>query len=178
MRLEKRALEFATKAHDGQVRKYTGEPYIEHPIAVADIVRESGGSEEMIAAALLHDTVEDCGISIDEIKAVFGLDVAEMVWDLTGPSHIDPALIKKNRKTRKLADLAHMAKASPASQTIKLADLCHNSASIFKHDPDFAIVYAKEKRALLEVLGEGHPELFHRATEMLEEFEQSRRKSA
>ena len=55
MNLVEKAKLFATKAHEGQVRKYTGEPYIIHPIEVSEIVERYNGSKEMIAAALLHD---------------------------------------------------------------------------------------------------------------------------
>ena len=54
-----RALEFAKKAHEGHKRKYTGEPYVNHPIAVAKIVASVTKDQEMLAAALLHDTIED-----------------------------------------------------------------------------------------------------------------------
>ena len=62
--LVKKALEFASNAHNGQTRKYTGEPYIVHPIEVMELVREVIDDPEVLAAALLHDVVEDCPVSI------------------------------------------------------------------------------------------------------------------
>ena len=63
----KKAIEFATKAHEGQVRKYTGEPYIVHPLEVAEIVKTVEHTEEMLMAAVLHDTVEDTDTTIEDI---------------------------------------------------------------------------------------------------------------
>ena len=59
------AKELAIQAHYGQVRRYTGEPYVNHPIAVADLIASITDDEDMIIAALLHDTVEDTEIGID-----------------------------------------------------------------------------------------------------------------
>lgn len=77
-----RALEFAVQAH-GDQKRMTGEPYAIHPIAVAQIVAQWGLDSEAIAAALLHDVVEDTAVTIDELKAEFGEKVAELVEGLT-----------------------------------------------------------------------------------------------
>ncbi|QQR40394.1 HD domain-containing protein [Devosia rhizoryzae] len=159
--LEQRARAFATAAHGSidQQRKYTGEPYIVHPLAVAEIVRTVAHSEEMIAAALLHDVVEDTPVTIEEIEAEFGPEVAELVGWLTDVSKPSDG----NRRKRKHLDLLHTAKATPAAKTIKLADLIDNTKSIAKHDPSFWHVYRREKEALLEVLKEGDPVLWRLA---------------
>ena len=69
----KRAIEFATRAHEGQFRKGTKRPYIVHPIEVGDIVSQMTDDEEIICAAILHDTIEDCrGITKDVLKLRFG----------------------------------------------------------------------------------------------------------
>lgn len=154
--LEQRALEFATNAHSGQTRKYDGRPYIYHPIAVAEILRGFPHTEEMIAAALLHDTVEDTPVTIDDIRAEFGDQVADLVGWLTDVSKPSDG----NRKIRKRKDLEHTAKAPPEAKTIKLADLVDNTGSIARHDPGFWKVYREEKKALLEVLKEGNPMLW------------------
>ena len=74
------AMDFAAKAHAGQFRKGTRRPYIVHPIEVADIVSSMTKDEEVICAAVLHDTVEDCkGITFDILKLRFGARVADMV---------------------------------------------------------------------------------------------------
>ena len=75
-----KAIAFAAKAHEGQLRKGTNLPYILHPIEVGVIVSRMTNDEEVIAAAVLHDTVEDCKfVSIDQIRQEFGDRVARIV---------------------------------------------------------------------------------------------------
>jgi len=159
--LVERARMFATAAHAavGQLRKYTFEPYIVHPAEVAGIVAEAGGTPEMIAAAWLHDTVEDTGVTSELIRAEFGDEVAMLVGWLTDVSRPDHG----NRAARKAVDRAHTAAAPAEAQTIKLADLICNTKSIVAHDPKFAETYLAEKRALLEVMTKGDPALRARA---------------
>jgi (p)ppGpp synthase/HD superfamily hydrolase len=160
--LEARALAFAKTAHEsiGQTRKYTGEPYIVHPIAVAEIVRSVPHTPEMIAAAYLHDVVEDTPVTIDEVRATFGDTVAELVDWLTDVSRPGDG----NRRKRRGLDIKHTAKAPPDAKTIKLADLIDNSLTIAKHDRrGFWPVYRREKLALLEVLKDGDETLWQRA---------------
>lgn len=155
----KQAIAFATKAHRNQKRKYTGEPYVTHPIAVMEIVQEVSHTEDMLVAAVLHDTVEDTDVTLDDIQSEFGATVAKYVDGLTDISRPEDG----NRAERKAMDRAHTAVQCPEVKTIKLADLIHNTLSIEKHDPSFYKVYRLEKIALLEHLSEGDPQLFHRA---------------
>lgn len=195
MNLEDRALAFSTAAHGEQKRKYTGNPYIEHPIRVAQLVKEAGGTEEMIAAAYLHDVVED--VSLDRIRELCGIttpikdhsgfpesersnklhclayqfghkvaSLVEMVTDVSLPAD-------GNRKARKQKDLEHLAQASPEGKTIKLADLVDNSRDIVKNDPDFARVYMREKAALLPHLHQGNQDLWYEALGIMEKFDSS-----
>ncbi len=158
--LEWRARKFATTAHRGQVRKYTGEPYIWHPKAVADMVRTVPHNDSMLAAAWLHDCCEDCGVSLETIAIEFGSVVCVMVSDLTDASKPSDG----KRDVRKRIDLEHIKTASPEAKTIKLADIISNSESILKHDPVFAKIYLQEKRALLDnALLEGNLKLWARA---------------
>ena len=76
------AYQYASKAHEGQMRQ-SGDPYITHPIAVAQILVELGMDTETICAGLLHDVVEDTASTLDEIKKRFGADVALMVDGVT-----------------------------------------------------------------------------------------------
>lgn len=158
---EARAQEFATLAHAriNHVRKYTGEPYINHPAAVVELVRSVPHTPEMLAAAWLHDVVEDCGVPLDGIERLFGYEVACLVENLTDVSKPSDG----TRAVRKEIDRQHTALASPAAKTIKLADLIDNTASIVERDPNFARVYLREKALLLEVLREGDPTLYERA---------------
>lgn len=162
--LEKHALKFATRAHGDQKRKYTGEPYIVHPIAVAEIVRSVPHTPEMIAAALLHDTVEDTAATLLDIKERFGADVAVLVaWltDVSTPFH-------GNRAIRKELDRQHLALAPPAAKTIKLADIIENSRSISVSDPTFWKVYRHEMVRLIDMLKDGDPLLLNLASKNLE----------
>lgn len=161
--LVNRALIFATEAHGliGQVRKYTGEPYIVHPIEVMMLVRAHGGTDDMQAAALLHDVVEDTPQTLADVFNAFGGPVANLVDELTEPKR------EGNRATRKAVETERLSKISARGQTIKLADLISNTRSIVRHDPGFAKVYLREKEALLEVLTKGSPALLEIAWTMI-----------
>ncbi|WP_440616938.1 HD domain-containing protein [Cysteiniphilum sp. 6C5] len=154
---------FAASKHNGQLRKYTGEPYIVHPRAVKALVGQVDHTEEMLIASLLHDTVEDTDTTLSEIEASFGKEVAELVYWLTDVSQPDDG----NRAIRKALDRAHISKAPPAAKTIKIADLIDNSKSIFQYDKQFGKVYFKEKILLLEVLKEGDQTLLDMAHQII-----------
>lgn len=77
------AIEFAVRAHSGQFRKGTRVPYIVHPMGVAKVLIEHGYAEPVVIAGLLHDTVEDTRVTIEEIRAQFGDEVAELVAAMT-----------------------------------------------------------------------------------------------
>lgn len=163
--LEMRARIFATEKHLGQLRKYTYEPYINHPAAVADLVRSVPHDQQMLAAAWLHDVVEDCGVQHYQIWNTFGSEISFMVTFLTDISSYSNKK-DENRERRKELDRNWTAKAHPTVKTIKLADLINNSESIMQYDPNFARVYLREKRLLLGVLTEGDPTLWSRADEI------------
>ena len=101
-----KAMIFATAAHEavGQKRKYTGEPYIVHPAEVAMITIRLKGTPEMVAAAWLHDVVEDTQVSIDVVKMLFGDHVADLVGWLTDVSKPEDG----NRAARKAIDRQHI----------------------------------------------------------------------
>ena len=164
-----RAAEYAKHAHREQVRKYTGEPYFNHCASVARIVEEYEGTAEMIAAALLHDVVEDCpGYEHADIKHHFGHKVYVYAFYLTNQS--TPA--DGNRAARKKIDREHIFLAPPEAQTIKLADLIDNTSSIVEHDPNFAHAYLLEKQLILEKLTRANPELLKVAWTTLREAQQ------
>jgi (p)ppGpp synthase/HD superfamily hydrolase len=160
-----RALAFATEAHGeiGQVRKYSGEPYINHPIEVMSIVKTASHyTDVMLAAALLHDTIEDTAVTRYAVEREFGSEVADMVTELTDQC------IEGNRATRKAAEATRLGTISADAQTVKLADLISNSASIVEHDPGFAKVYLREKMQILEMMTAGDPVLHARAVAQVE----------
>ncbi|HFT1162233.1 GTP pyrophosphokinase [Klebsiella pneumoniae] len=151
MNIVEKAQMFAAGAHAGvgQKRKYTGEDYIHHPVAVADIVRNNGGSDEMIAAALLHDTIEDTQVTFGHIFSLFGERVAEMVDALSNKAKKEDG----NRETRFFINVkALRERLDMQSRVIKLADLIHNTQSITRYDQKFAAQYLAEKAFMLRVL--------------------------
>jgi (p)ppGpp synthase/HD superfamily hydrolase len=159
MEMVDRARVFATAAHAavGQVRKYTNEPYIVHPEEVARIVAAvPGATDEMVAAAWLHDVVEDTGVEVTDIWREFGAVVASYVHWLTIPSKKEDG----PRWHRKKMDREFIRNAPAEVKTIKLADLMSNCSSIVEHDAKFAKVYLEEKRLMLPVLCEGNATLF------------------
>ena len=115
---------------------------------MSEIVARHNGSKEMIAAALLHDVVEDTDVTIDEIRNEFGNAVALLVDDLTDVSKKEDG----NREVRKAMDREHTAKASAAAMVVKAADMISNGKDIKINDPAFAKVYLKEMKALLDVM--------------------------
>ena len=166
MDIVRKAQVYAMAAHAavGQKRKYTGEPYIVHPAEVASIVASvPGATPDMVAAAWLHDVIEDTGCTFTDVHMAFGIDIATLVGWLTDVSKPEDG----NRAKRKAMDREHTAQAPAEAQTIKLADLISNSRSIMQHDPEFAKTYLEEKRLLLEVLTRGDAELHARASEFV-----------
>lgn len=159
---------FAMAAHGaiGQKRKYTGEPYIVHPAEVVQILKTAGVTDpNMLAAAWLHDVVEDTRLEQRDLVQVFGPVVAILVGQLTDVS----TLADGNRERRKTLDRLHTELAHPEAKSVKLADLISNTRSIVTYDPNFARVYLKEKALLLEVLRDcSHPVLWEQANELLE----------
>ncbi len=143
-----RARQFATAAHAGQVRKYSGEPYITHPEKVAQLVQSVPHVTEMVQAALLHDTVEDTEATIQEIRAEFGNLVASYVLGLTNVA----APGEGDRGLRFLINSMHLGKQCREVQTIKVADIIHNTEFIVDQDPEFAKTYLSEKRRVLLLL--------------------------
>lgn len=163
--LEDQARRYATQAHAeaGQRRKYTDEPYIVHPAAVVELVRSVTDDEAMLAAAWLHDTVEDTTSTLEDITRLFGPRVAELVDMLTDSAQPQA----KNRAARKLAHFRHTAQASPEAQTIKLADIIDNTRAIVQFDADFARVYLVEKQIQIQLLDEGDKHLWQQADSII-----------
>ncbi len=161
-----KALTFATNAHAGQLRKYTGQPYIVHPITVMGIVSQAGCGDAICAAALLHDVCEDCGVDPAEIDNEFGEVVGAMVREVT-----DEVMPGVSRAERKQVARIRLQKASPGGQTIKAADLADNTETIVQYDPGFARIYLPEKRLILSCLDRADPKVLSLAWRCLETAE-------
>ncbi len=165
--LGEKARDYAISAHAriNQLRKYTFQPYDVHLKAVAELVAMVTEDQEIIAAAWLHDTVEDTPATFEEIEREFGQGVCRLVMDLTDISR--PA--DGNRMTRKEIDRDHTALASSRAKTIKLADLIDNCLDICRHDPKFGALFLQEMVDLLTVLHEGDQRLYKKAQRTVEQ---------
>jgi (p)ppGpp synthase/HD superfamily hydrolase len=124
-----KALELSAKAHLAQIRKGTDIPYITHPYAVGMILLKAGCSEEIVIAGILHDTVEDTCVTLDDIKKELGEEVARIV---AGCSEPDKDLSWEDRKQHTIDEL----KSAPLEiQFVACADKLHNiSTMIDEHE--------------------------------------------
>ena len=161
--LVKKARVFATEAHKGVYRKGkddNGErlEYITHPIAVSRILhtyKKSHKIDVLVAACMLHDTVEDTVATMESIEGFFGPEIAKGVWFMTKtPDYVG------NRKFRKELCEMRLREAPEIIRILKTCDMFHNSLSIEEHDPKFWKTFKEETVSLLiamntlEVMGE------------------------
>ena len=149
------AARLASLAHTGQYRKYSNsdQPYICHPMRVAgrvSLVHEA--TNEMIAAAWLHDTIEDTDVTEELLLKEFGPVVTKLVVEVTNPSKQHKHL---KRAVRRKMDHDYLATVSREAKIIKLCDRLDNLADLPTDPlvpPDFRKLYLKETKDLLEVL--------------------------
>ncbi|HEY6302229.1 MAG TPA: HD domain-containing protein [Terriglobales bacterium] len=123
-----RAFRYAAEKHDGQTRKQTAVPYLSHLMAVASLVLEAGGDEDMAISALLHDVVEDCGgmPRLREIRKQFGSRVAKIVEGCTD-SFVEPKAEWVERKKAYLREVKH---ADAETRLVSASDKLHNLRTI------------------------------------------------
>ncbi len=127
MRIEQKAKEFATKIHTGQYRKDGKTPYIKHCEAIVSLLKEIEiKNEDILAAAWLHDTVEDCKVTIKQIEQEFNSEIARIVKSLTRNAN------RQDYKER-------VRNADYAIQIIKLADTVHNCSELNLNLPEKTI---------------------------------------
>ncbi len=144
-RLLQRGYDLAEQRHRGQLRK-SGDPYITHPLAVATILAELGMDTTTLVAALLHDTVEDTGLSLDEIRDQFGPEVAHLVDGVTKLDRVKFGAAAEAETIRKM--VVAMAR-DPRVLVIKLADRLHNMRTLRFLPP---VKQERKARETLEVL--------------------------
>jgi GTP diphosphokinase / guanosine-3',5'-bis(diphosphate) 3'-diphosphatase len=134
-----RALSFAADRHRNQRRKDRfGSPYINHVIAVADLLANTGGVTDpvVLAAAILHDTVEDVGVTFDELEAAFGAEVRGIVGEVTDDKTLPKPL-------RKQLQIDHAPGLSARAKLVKLADKIANVQDVIERPPVF---WPRERR--------------------------------
>lgn len=151
------ALGFAARMHAGQLRKYHGDPYILHPLRVADaFAAHELATGELVAVALLHDVMEDCGVSVGRLGFSFGIGVSIGVEALTNTSKlVFPRLLRAERKQM---DRDRISKVVRPYKVLKLFDRLDNLRDLPEGEK-FARVYVPESRALVEVLRDADPAL-------------------
>ncbi|MFL5337871.1 MAG: HD domain-containing protein [Geminicoccaceae bacterium] len=131
IRLLTRAYRLAAERHAGQRRKgEAAEPYINHLAEVADLVAEATGGRDpnLVAAAVLHDVVEDTPTSLEEVESLFGADIASLVGEATD----DTSLPKAERKR---LQVVHAPERSPRAKVLKLADKASNLRAMAESPP-------------------------------------------
>jgi len=152
------AARFAAQAHQGQVRKYTGVPYISHPSRIAGrMASHDEATETRVMAAFLHDTIEDTWVTYDDIAVPFGECVADMVGELTDPTSpgLGDAFKGVPRAQRKAAMRAAIAGASRGARILKLLDRIDNLREMPLTPPNKYIrMYLEESRLLAEAIGD------------------------
>ena len=161
---------FADQSHGTQVRKYTGDRYIVHPVRVMEMVREYNDDIAVLAAALLHDVLEDTSVSQSEMRGALlqvlepeqAGKIVELVVELTD-IFIKEDYPRLNRKRRKEKEAERLRGASPEAQSIKYADIIDNVKDIAAQDMDFAKIFVREAKRMLMVMDSGDPQLRQKA---------------
>jgi len=167
---------YADEAHGEQVRKYTDERYIAHPVRVMELVRDYIDETPVLAAALLHDVLEDTSVTKRKLgnflqgvmakeEALKTLSLVEELTDI----YVKSDYPNLNRRTRKNREFERLAQISPDAQTIKYADIIDNLSDIHHDETEFALVYIRESKQLLSQITKGNQFLYGRALEKVDE---------
>jgi (p)ppGpp synthase/HD superfamily hydrolase len=177
--------EFADQSHGKQVRKYTGERYIVHPVRVMEMTSEYQNDICAQAAALLHDVLEDTPVTPEDMAQALRqvLDEKEVSRVMKLVIELTDIFVKErypgmNRKSRKEKETERLSHISADGQSIKYADLIDNVNDIVRQDTDFAKIYVREARKMLLVMTAGHPQLRERAVKLIDECLESLQKPA
>ena len=167
--------DFADHSHGNQMRKYTPERYIVHPVRVMKICRNYSSDISVHAAALLHDVIEDTPVSAIAIQKF----LSEVMTDLQVTKTINLVIEltdvftksdypKLNRRKRKTLETDRLSKVSADAQIIKYADLIDNAIDIINHDPQFGRVFVYEAKTLLLAMRKGNDDLRQLAIKIIE----------
>jgi len=134
---------FAAQKHEGQIRKLSRNPYIVHPVNVANILNALNEQDDLVKAAYLHDTLEDTDTTFEELTEKFGEKIASLVKELTSDRSAVKEVGKAQYLTEKMNDM------SMDALTIKLADRLDNVSNLNDTDIEFARKYLKETEFIL-----------------------------
>lgn len=151
------AAHLARRAHEGQKRKYTGRPYVEHPARVAArVALHPSATEVMVATAFLHDVLEDTQATQGDILVGTCQDVLDDVIWLTNPSKAHKNLLRAEKKAM---DREHLAGAPRRIKIIKLIDRIDNLLEMTGAPWEFKAMYAQESLLLSEAIGDADEDL-------------------
>ena len=149
--LREKAIHYATEKHKGQ-KRIDGSPYIYHPIRVAMIVekfKESHELESLVAAALLHDVLEDSDATFKEIENEFGFLVASLVQELTSNKEEQKKVGKAKYLGNKMLHMSNWA------LVLKLCDRADNVKDLIHSTPSFEKKYIEETKEIIDILEKG-----------------------
>ena len=150
MSLLRKAIEFATEAHDGQIRKFSNTPFIFHPFEVGQIVSNMTDDEEVIAAAVLHDTVEDTEVTMEDLEREFGTRIKDLVAMETENKRPNSSK-SATWKVRKAESLEKLAKCDDIDvKKMWLADKLSNVRSCYR-------MYLKEGLDMWKAFNNANP---------------------
>ena len=163
-----RAADFAAHKHRNQRRKgHEKLPYINHPLEIAHVLWEEGGvtDPEILAAALLHDTIEDTETTWVELRGHFGERIADLVAEVTDTKYLD-------RDSRKRLQVAKAGHATPGAQQIKIADKLCNLRDILANPPEGWSLARKQEyfdwaQSVVDEIRDANPELVRRFDQMV-----------
>lgn len=172
----KEITQFADKCHGDQMRKYLPDRYIVHPVRVMELCKSYTMDISVLSAALLHDVLEDTPVTIQEIREFLQTRMSESEANKTLELVIELTDIytrekypQWNRRTRKDKETERLSKTSADAQTVKYADIIDNAPEIAEKDRDFAKRFLPECRSLLQKIPRGHPELYQRCLQTIDE---------
>jgi (p)ppGpp synthase/HD superfamily hydrolase len=169
--------EYARRSHGQQRRKFADELYIEHPIRVMEICSKVTREIPVLAAALLHDVLEDTPVTQDQMRdyllsvmpAATAQRTLSLVIELTDV-YTHQAYPKWNRRVRKDKEFARMAATSADAQTIKYADIIDNAKDIIGSGNDFSQKFLYECRTNLRTMNKGDAGLYEQAVQLVNEY--------
>jgi len=165
---------YVDRAHGEQLRKYSSDRYVVHPVRVMQTCALYTKDIHVLAAALLHDVLEDTSITKEAMDvfltpllgSVNAQRTLSLVIELTD-IYTRTNYPRLNRKQRKALEAKRLSECSSDAQTIKYADVMDNSHNIIQHDPGFGPIFLKEAYDLLTVLRKGNALLYEKALEIL-----------
>lgn len=173
---EQSLLNFVGHWHRTQKRKYTGDPYVKHLIAVARMVKSYTHDSTLVAVAICHDLYEDTNcpekdlldaLSIAGYSRMEGKLINRLIWELTD-EYIKAKYPELNRRERKKREAQRLWAVSPQAQTVKYADMIDNVGDLAQNDPGFGKRYLSEMKDILNKMDAGVANLYKQALEAAE----------